>query len=58
MINICFGKDGDSTRTFTWQSSVTHTGFLKYRKKGENIFKVVESEREIAYQLFQNLEVN
>lgn len=49
MINICFGKDGDSTRTFTWQSSVTHTGFLKYRKKGENIFKVVESEREIAW---------
>lgn len=49
MINIGFGQDGDSTRTFTWHSPVTHTGFLKYRKKGETIFKVIETEREIAY---------
>lgn len=33
MINICFGKQGDSTRTFTWQTEPTTLGFLRYRKK-------------------------
>ena len=49
MINMCFGKDGDTTRTFTWQSTVTHNGCLKYKKKGAEDFITVESEKEIAW---------
>lgn len=49
MINMCFGKDGDTTRTFTWQSTVTHNGCFKYKKKGAEDFITVESEKEIAW---------
>lgn len=31
LVNICYGKDGETSRTFTWQSKVTDTGYLKYR---------------------------
>ncbi|MGL5649242.1 MAG: metallophosphoesterase [Clostridium sp.] len=49
MINMCFGKDGNTTRTFTWQSSVTHNGCLKYKKKGAVDYITVDSEKEIAW---------
>ena len=45
MINIAYGKDGHTTRTFTWQTYTTNNGYLKYRKKGEEDFIVVETER-------------
>lgn len=46
MINICFGQDGNTSRTFTWQSQVTRRGFLKYKKVGETEWKVVETKRQ------------
>lgn len=49
MINMCCGKDGNTTRTFTWQSSVTHNGYLKYKKKTDANFITVESKKEIAW---------
>lgn len=33
MMNICYGKNGDTSRTFTWQTKgVTKQGFIKIRK--------------------------
>ena len=44
LVNICFGADGETTRTFTWQSKVTDTGYLKYRRIiDENNAEVNES---------------
>lgn len=46
MMNIAFGKDGHTTRTFTWQTYPTTNGYLKYKKKGtEDDFTVVESTK-------------
>lgn len=49
MINIGFGKDGDTTRTFNWQTLPTNTGFLKYKRKGDSKWIVVETERETGW---------
>lgn len=38
MINICFGEDANTTRTFTWQSIPTTKGYLMYKKKGDEQF--------------------
>lgn len=46
MINMCFGYEGDNTRTFTWQSMITDKGFIKYKKKDDSTYKIVESIRE------------
>lgn len=35
VVNVGFGENGDTTRTFTWQSQPTDKGFIKYKKKGE-----------------------
>ena len=32
---MCYGKDGETTRTFTWQSALTDEGYFKWRKRGE-----------------------
>lgn len=54
LINITFGKVA-TTRYFTWQSIMTNSGYVKYRKiKNESnaaeisAWKQVESEREIV----------
>ena len=48
MLNISFGENGDTTRSFTWQSTpVTDRGFLKYRLTGETDWTVVNSIRNI-----------
>lgn len=44
LVNMCYGSDGETTRTFTWQSKVTDTGYLKYRRiKDDNDTEVNES---------------
>lgn len=48
LVNICFGEKGDSTRTFTWQSSVTDEGYLKYRKQGTDTWTKVETNRKLV----------
>ena len=35
LINMCYGRDGETTRTFTWQSAVTDEGYIKWRKEGD-----------------------
>lgn len=45
MINICFGKDGDTSRTFTWQTLPTKKGYLKYKKKGDPEFITVPTKK-------------
>ena len=35
LINMCYGRDGETTRTFTWQSALTDEGYIKWRKYGE-----------------------
>ena len=34
MVNLCYGEDGNTTRTWTWQTLPTRKGFLKYKKVG------------------------
>lgn len=51
MINICFGEDGNTSRTFTWQSVLTDKGFLKYRKLGNQKWILVPSTRKFASHL-------
>lgn len=48
MVNICYGADGNTTRTFTWQSVVTDEGYLRYRKKGTENWTEVESTRKLV----------
>lgn len=46
MINMCFGQDGNTTRTFTWQTTPTINGFFKYKKIGDAKFTTVETTRQ------------
>lgn len=48
LVNICYGEKGDSSRTFTWQSTVTDEGFLKYRKQGTNNWNKVETSKKLV----------
>lgn len=55
LVNICYGEDGEHTRTFTWQSKVTDIGYLKYRlikdangDAVENNWTKVETTREMV----------
>jgi hypothetical protein len=45
MINICFGEDAHTTRTFTWQTMPTHKGSLQYKKKGTSSWTTIESNK-------------
>lgn len=48
LVNICYGADGETTRTFTWQSKVTDEGYLKYRRiKDDTDSEVNESWKKI-----------
>ena len=46
MINMCFGQDGNTTRTFTWQTTPTINGFFKYKKVGDAKFTTIESTKQ------------
>lgn len=48
LINICYGEDGEKTRTFTWQSAVTDEGYLKYRLQGEEHWTKVETNKKLV----------
>lgn len=47
LINVGFGQDGNTTRTFTWQTVRTKFGYVKYRKIGDKHFKFVESKKQL-----------
>lgn len=47
-INICYGQNGDTSRTFTWQSKVMDEGYLRYRLLGDTEWIEVESTRELV----------
>ena len=51
MLNISYGEDGETSRTFTWQSAITKTGVIKYRKQGEYKWKTKETDKEIVTHL-------
>ena len=52
MINMMFGEDGDSTRTFTFQTPLCTSGFVKIRKDGE----VKWTNYETSVELFSNVD--
>ena len=52
MINVMYGEDGDHTRTFTFQTPLTESGFVKIRKDGETKFKSFET----SVELFSNVD--
>lgn len=58
VINICYGEDGEHTRTFTWQSSVSDEGYIKYRKQGDSKWSYVESSRKLVRQITQDVTVH
>lgn len=45
LVNMGFGKDGNTSRTFTWQSVRTKKGALRYKLKGEIDWIYVESNK-------------
>ena len=51
MLNMCYGQDGEKTRTFTWQSAITNMGMIKYRKQGELKWHTKETTKEIVTHL-------
>ena len=52
MINVMYGEDGEHTRTFTFQTPLCETGFVKFRKEGEVKWITKESSTE----LFSNVD--
>ena len=48
VINICFGQDGETSRTFTWQTPVTEVGYLKYKKISDTKWKTKETTRKFV----------
>ena len=48
MINIAYGENGNSTRTFTFQTPITESGVVKFRKEGEVKWSTAETEIEMA----------
>lgn len=47
MINIAYGKNGDATRTITFQTVIADEGYVKYKKTSELTWKTLETTREI-----------
>ena len=47
MINMMYGTDGENTRTFTFQTPLTESGFVKIRKDGELKWDSYETSTEI-----------
>lgn len=49
MINICYGENADTTRTFTFQTPVTdYNGIVKYRLQGQTKWKKVKTDKQIV----------
>lgn len=47
MVNICYGEDGNTTRTWTWQTLPTRKGYLKYKKLGASKWTMIESTKKV-----------
>ena len=47
LINMCYGRNGENTRTFTWQSALTDEGYIKWRKYGELKWNKKATEKSI-----------
>ena len=47
MINVMFGEDGEHTRTFTFQTPLVESGFVKIRKDGETKWNNYETSVEV-----------
>ena len=45
MINMCFGYDGNTSRTFTWQTKQSNPSYLQYKKKNSDTWITVECDR-------------
>jgi hypothetical protein len=52
MINVMYGEKGDTTRTFTFQTSITESGFVKIRKDGELKWESYET----SIEMFSNVD--
>ena len=48
LVNMCYGKDGETSRTFTWQSVLTDEGYIKWRKRGTIQWNKKPSVKEIV----------
>lgn len=48
VVSVGFGQDGNTTRTFTWQTVPTKYGYVQYKKKGATDWKQVESEKKFV----------
>ena len=54
MINMMYGKDGNTTRTFTFQTPLAEDGWVKYRKEGE----VKWSSKETTIEISKNVDAD
>lgn len=52
MINVMYGEDGDHTRTFTFQTPLAESGFVKIKKDGQTKWESFES----TVELFSNVD--
>ena len=52
MINVMYGEKGDTTRTFTFQTPITESGFVKIRKDGELKWESYET----SIEMFSNVD--
>lgn len=52
MINVMFGENGDNTRTFTFQTPIAESGFVKIRKDGDLKWE----NHETTIELFSNID--
>ena len=52
MINMMYGEDGEHARTFTFQTPIVESGFVKIRKDGE----VKWTTYETSVELFSNVD--
>ena len=52
MINVMYGENGNSSRTFTFQTPLTSSGYVKLRKEGDT--KWINHETSI--EIFSNLD--
>ena len=52
MINVMYGENGDTTRTFTFQTPITESGFVKIRKDGELKWESYET----SIEMFSNVD--
>ena len=67
MVNVMYGEEGEHTRTFTFQTPLTDSGFVKVRKDGETkwvnyetsveLFSNVDGDVSVHRCIIENLEV-